>query len=154
MRVALGKFAFKAIFAAAVFFGAATLWLMLATNAEAAGGDPLSKVANSTPLSGVTSTLTSTTKSVGDLAHQATTGKSASATTAAQAPSPAAATQAPTTPKQTASAATLALCAFIHRSSLPAKEMSSPSRTENRRYGLPLARRFMTQISKMHRCAA
>src|SRR6185437_13641048 len=94
MRIDLGKLAFKAIFAATVFFGATVLWLMLATNAEAAGGDSLSKVPTTAPLSGVTSLLNAVTKPVGDLAQAASTAKPASnAGNAAGAPTPPAVTQ-------------------------------------------------------------
>jgi len=41
MQVYLEKFAFKAIFAAAVFVGAATLWLLTANSAAAGNGGGL-----------------------------------------------------------------------------------------------------------------
>lgn len=77
MQAYLEKFAFKAIFAAAIFVGAATLWLLTANSAAAAGGGSLGL---SKTLTTVSFTVTSTTKSA-----DTTVSSTVSATTASQA---------------------------------------------------------------------
>lgn len=85
MRSYLEKFAFKAIFAVAIFFGAALLWLLTANHAAAAGGgDPLNL---SKTVSAVSTTVKSTTVSymLPTTAGQVTHTASATTSRAAQA---------------------------------------------------------------------